>query len=272
MTLRPALPRLAFDRSVRTYDRDGRLHVEVALLTRAEVSGYYGSEVPNWQRLGLEPNRLYSMLRDPAELAKAVGSFNNQPILSAHRPHSTATHDPGIVVGSTGTDAAFNDPDLTCSLVFWDPVAIAGIQTGEQRDLSCGYHYVPDMRNGTYRGVRFDGRMTLIEANHIATVDAGRCLGAMVGDARPNPTTAGDTPMQDETAEKLMAFLKNRLTPEDFQAVQDIVTDGEGGPGAAMAADAMRQRSVQAKLAEMRATDARRLEMFPHSDRLKKVF
>jgi len=269
VTLRPAFPSLAFDRSVRTYDRDGRLHVEVALLTRAEVSAYYASEIPNWQSLGLEPNRFYQMLRDPAELARAVASFNNQPILSVHWLHSTAAHDPEIVVGSTGTDAAFNDPDLTCSLVIWDPVAIAGIQTSEQRDLSCGYHYVPDMRGGSYRGVRFDGRMTSIAVNHIAVVDSGRVLGAMVGDARPDfPTITGDTPMQDETAEKLMAFLKDRLTPEDFQRAQDIVPASEGDPAAGMAADRMRQRSAQAKLAEMQADETRRRKMFPHYDRL----
>ena len=39
---------------------------------------------------------------------------------------------------------------------------IAGIESEEQRELSCGYRYTADMSPGTYRGQRYDGVMRQI--------------------------------------------------------------------------------------------------------------
>ena len=76
---------LAFDRaSVRTYDRDGRLHVEISNISKATVNPYIGREIPDWKALGLDPDKVYKLLRDPDELAKAAPTFNNIPVLSRH--------------------------------------------------------------------------------------------------------------------------------------------------------------------------------------------
>jgi Uncharacterized protein conserved in bacteria (DUF2213) len=49
---------LAFDRaSVRTYDRDGRLHVEISNISKAAVNPYIGREIPDWKALGLDPDK-----------------------------------------------------------------------------------------------------------------------------------------------------------------------------------------------------------------------
>ena len=75
----------AFDRaSVRTYDADGKLHVELKPISKAKVCVYYGREIPGNEELGLIPDKAYRLLRDPEELRKAANTFNNQPLLNTH--------------------------------------------------------------------------------------------------------------------------------------------------------------------------------------------
>lgn len=176
---------LAFDRSsVREYDKDGRLHVGVANLSKAVVSPYWGHEIPNYEKLGLAKDRKYNLLRDPDEMAKGVKSFNSLPILSKHVPMDSVSHDPSLVIGSTGTDATFVEPFLKNSLVFWPQSAISDIEENRKKELSCAYHYDADMTPGTYNGTAYDGVMRNIVGNHLCLVKDGR-VGpeAVVGDS-----------------------------------------------------------------------------------------
>jgi uncharacterized protein len=126
-------------------------------------------------------------VRDPAELARALPSFNALPVLMRHVPVSAADHRPEDTVGATGTDAAFDGVDLTNSLVLWSADAISAVETGRQRDLSVGYRFRAVMEAGTFRGERYVGRMVGLSANHLALVADGRVIGAMIGDAAPLP-------------------------------------------------------------------------------------
>ena len=187
MTFRNSRPddRMAFDRgTVRRIDQDGRLHVEITNISKATVNPYLGSEIPGFEDLGLEPDQVYQLLRSPEELEAGAASFNSLPVLSQHVPVSAEDHRPSLVVGSTGTDAVFEAPYLKNSMVVWAKKAIEGIESGQARELSCAYRYVPVMEPGTFEGVRFDGRMTQIVGNHLALVAAGRCGGdVIVGDS-----------------------------------------------------------------------------------------
>lgn len=167
---------LAYDRasSVRTISKDGRLHVSVSNLSKATVSPYHGTEVPQWKTLGLDPDRTYQFLRDPDELKKAAASFNNLPLLSAHSPVTAANHAPDLVIGATGSDAVFEAPYLKNSLVIWAKDAIEAIESGEQREISCGYYWTPVMEPGVFNGERYDGRMTQLTGSHVALVSEGR--------------------------------------------------------------------------------------------------
>ena len=83
-----------------------------------------------------------------------------------------------ITVG-TASNARFSHPYVKADLAVWTREGIDAIGTpenpGKQRELSCGYHYKPDMSPGTSpEGEKYDGRMTQIVANHIALVEAGR--------------------------------------------------------------------------------------------------
>jgi hypothetical protein len=180
--------RLALDReSVRTKDRDGRLRVARTHISKANVCPYKGSEIPGYEDLGLEPNRIYQLLRDPEELAKAAHTLNGVPLLRKHIPVSAEDHQPDDVVGSLGTDAEFDGEYLDNSLFVNAREAIDGIESGKKRELSAGYHYTPDMTPGNFRGKAFDGVMRDIVFNHVALVEDGRVgPDVVVGDSTEN--------------------------------------------------------------------------------------
>ena len=178
---------IAFDRSsVRSTDIDGRLRVETSAISKSNTCGYFGSEIPSYKELGLDASKIYMLYRDPAELALAADTFNNLPLLSKHVPVSADKPMKGLVVGSTGTDAAFDGTYLTNSLVVWDSVSIAGITSKVQCELSSAYRYKADMTPGIADGVAYDGRMTNIVGNHVALVEVGRAgPDVVVGDSNP---------------------------------------------------------------------------------------
>ena len=178
---------LAFDRAtVRSFDKDGRLHIELTPISKANVCPYYGREIPNSKALGLQPDRVYYLLRDPKELAKAASTFNNIPLLNEHIPVTAADPQKMAVVGSTGTDSEFDGTYLKNSLVVWDADSIAGIETDEKKELSSAYRYVADMTPGVHEGQPYDGVMRDIVGNHVALVIEGRAgSDVVVGDSIP---------------------------------------------------------------------------------------
>lgn len=182
---------LAMDRapSVRSFDADGRLHVVRSNISKANVCPYLGREIPQWETLGLEPDNVYQLLRDPEELARGATTFNNLQILSEHVPVTAwddESHMAEITVGSTGTDAAFDGEYLTNSMVVWARSAIDGIASDEKRELSSAYRYRADMTPGEYNGVAYDGIMRDIIGNHVALVFEGRAgPDVLVGDEQP---------------------------------------------------------------------------------------
>lgn len=180
--------RLAFDRSARTIDADGRLHVERTHISKAAVNPYYGSEIPGYDALGLDPVKVYHLFRDPVELERGSETFKRLPILSKHVPVTVDAPRQDLVVGSIGSDVAFAAPYLDADICVWDAAAIAGIETDAVRELSCAYRYVPVMESGEYEGQAYDGRMTEIRGNHLALVEVGRAgSDVVVADRNPFP-------------------------------------------------------------------------------------
>lgn len=177
---------LAFDRgSVRSYDTDGRLHVARSHISKANICPYRGDEIPGAEMLGLDPNKVYMLLRDPEELAKAAKTFNGLPLLSEHVPVSADDHKPDITIGTTGTNAQFNFPYLDNELVIWSRKGgIDDIESQQKKELSSAYHYDADMTPGVYMGARYDGVMRNIVGNHVALVKEGRVgSDVVVGDS-----------------------------------------------------------------------------------------
>jgi len=177
---------LAFDKSARDIDVDGRMRVGRCNITKAMVCPYFGHEIPGAEALGLEPSKIYYLFRDPEEIQKAADSFRGLPLLIKHNVVNADNPRKDLIVGTTGTDVEFNDPYLTVSLSIWDNAAIAGIETKQQTELSCGYRYTPDMTPGEYQGTHYDGVMRDIIGNHVALVDVGRAgSDVVVADSNP---------------------------------------------------------------------------------------
>lgn len=182
------IERLAFDRaSVRSFDGNGRLQVKVSNISKANVCPYYGREIPNAEKLGLDPEKIYRLWRHPDELKKAAATFNNIPLLNIHTPDFPGDPPRESRVGVTHSNAAFDGTYLTNGLSVWDNSAIAGIETEEQEELSSSYQYVADMTPGTTpTGEVYDGIMRDIVGNHVALVETGRAgSDVLVADSLP---------------------------------------------------------------------------------------
>ncbi|EPN6131771.1 TPA: DUF2213 domain-containing protein [Enterobacter asburiae] len=180
--------RLAFDRaSMRSFDGNGRLQVKLSNISKANVCPYFGREIPNAEKLGLEPDKIYQLWRHPDELKKAAATFNNIPLLSIHTPDFPGDPPREYRVGVTHSNADFDGTYLTNGLSVWDDSAIAGIETEEQEELSSSYQYVADMTPGvTPNGEPYDGIMRDIIGNHVALVEKGRAgSDVLVADSLP---------------------------------------------------------------------------------------
>jgi len=209
---RQAMDSIAMDRSVRTFDKDGHLHVEMTPISKAVVNPYWGREIPGWQTLRLDPEKTYQLYRDPAELEKAAPSFAGKPLLIIHTPVSADDHPREVTVGTIGDGVKFVDPYLMAPLHVWDGEAIGLIESEEQKELSCGYEYDPDMTPGVVDGVRFDGRMTNIRGNHLALVTEGRAgPDVVVQDAAIKPNGRAGLDIHGDSTPSNGEFIMTKL-------------------------------------------------------------
>lgn len=201
----------ALDRSARSLDADGRLHVERSHISKVAVNPYYGREIPGFEALGLEPNKIYRLLRDPVELERGAATFARLPILKKHIPLTVANVAEDeelkkLIVGAIGSNIIFDAPYLDADICVWDAAAIAGIETKQVEELSCGYRYIPVMEPGEFEGQPYDGRMTEIRGNHLALVEVGRA-GADVVVADHNPFTRKPAMKMSKLGKALFAAL-----------------------------------------------------------------
>lgn len=175
---------MALDR--RSVDSAGRLHATECVISASQVNDYIGKEIIDHQRLGLDPNAIYRMWRDPAALKAATAQLNGQPLMLDHIAVSAASPQQQRIIG-TVSNARFVDNKIIATISVWDELAIRLIETNTQREISAAYTYVPDMKPGaTPSGERYDGVMRgPLEWNHIALVATGRVSGAAVADELP---------------------------------------------------------------------------------------
>lgn len=184
---------LVFDAqtTVRNFDDNGYLHVKITPISKACVNPYLGSEIPDFEDLGLEADRIYYALRDPKELEKAVKTFNGLPLLMEHHVINADVQPKEYVVGSTGTDAVFEAPYLKNSLTVTDAEAIKAIEDGSAKEISCAYRFTPDFTPGEYemdgQKIHYDFVMRNISGNHVALVPEGRAgHDVSVADKKPD--------------------------------------------------------------------------------------
>lgn len=211
---------IAFDRtaSARRYDDDGRLHVAISNVSKAAVNPYYGEEIPGWTALGLEPAKIYRLLREPKALEASAPTFENNPFQIKHIHHKANAPQKESVIGSV-SDFSYEHPYLRSSMCVWDEEAIALIESEKMVQLSASYHYEAIMEPGEYEGQAYDGFMTNIRGNHIALVEEGRAgSDVVVSDSNPLPPQQ-ETPAMKPT--KLGLALKLALSAASPKIAQD---------------------------------------------------
>lgn len=218
--------KLAFDRqSVRSFDADGMLHVETTPISKSNICIYYGREIPDWESMGLNANYGYRLLRDPAELERGAPTFNNKPVLNTHLPFLASNPPQEAIIGSTGESARMVGDYLQNSIVVWSDKAIAGIESGQQREISSSYRYRADMTPGVYNGEEYDGVMRDIVCNHVAVVPSGRAgPDVLVYDEKPK----GYSIMSklDKLWAKLLPHLAADAEPEEVKKeLKNLVED-----------------------------------------------
>lgn len=212
----------ALDRSLRTTDQDGHLVVSMSRISKANVCPYNGSEIPNSEKLGLDPNKVYRLYRDPAEFKNGemevevdgkmqtvrtgAWSWDGKPLILKHKAITADTPSQELWVGTIGA-CTFEPPYLISRpLTVITAEAQALIEADEQRELSAGYRYTPDMTPGvTPEGESFDGRMTQLRGNHVAIVREGR--------AGPDVHVADESPLEMLPVKnrKLIARLQKKI-------------------------------------------------------------
>lgn len=208
---------LAFDRaSVRTKDKDGRMHLSRTPISKATVNEYLGSTIPNWQQLGLEPDRHYRMLRHPDELRRGAETFRRVPLLSTHIHASAEQPRKEHVIGAIGSDTSYEHPYLWADMSIWDAGAIDGVETGRCKEISSSYHYRADMTPGVWEGQAYDGVMRDIVGNHAILTPKGRA---------GSDVCAYDS-LEDETMQKAYDALKPYLAADaDEGKVKEVLSN-----------------------------------------------
>ncbi|EMB3082900.1 DUF2213 domain-containing protein [Providencia rettgeri] len=209
---------LAFDSgtSMRSKDANGHLTVERTVISKAAVNPYYGREIPDSERLGLEPERIYYMLRDPVELERAANTFSKKQLLIKHIPVDSDEPQKQSTIGTIGSNITFEDGRLFADLCVWDGYAIGLIEAEKMKELSAGYGYTADMTSGEFEGQYYDGVMRNIFGNHVALVERGRIgRDAIISDH------------QTVDLEKLMKLKKGALPVVAAQIKQALGMDSD---------------------------------------------
>lgn len=210
----------AFDKaSARTIDSNGYMHVAISNLTKEQVVPYMGNSIPGYKELGLEPDKVYQIYRPADEIEKAAETFNGLPLMLDHWDMDADNIPKDKVVGSLGTDAKWEAPYLTNSLIITDSNAIKAIEDGSYAELSASYACDIDMTGGVFDGKTYDGVMRNIKGNHVALVPEGRAgHDVKVADSAPR---GGETDMN--WMEKFKELLFDIMT--DKEALKSIMNE-----------------------------------------------
>ena len=202
------IQKMTFDAapSQRRKDENGFMHVDSSHITKEQVVKYYGREIPGWQELKLDPERLYNVYRPAEEIEKSAPTFDGLPLLLQHHLESADEPQKEFRVGSISRPV-WNAPYLDCDLHITDGAAIDAIEHGDFKEISAAYLYEPVLERGTFDGDDYEIVMRNLRGNHVALVEKGRAgADVVVADAAPrvlrsfaawmrkNPLALKDTP------------------------------------------------------------------------------
>ncbi|MDE9557315.1 DUF2213 domain-containing protein [Xenorhabdus bovienii] len=216
--------------SRRRIDDNGYLHVSQTHLTKEQVVPYIGREIPGWEDLGLEPDRMYYGYRPGDELETAQSTFNGVPLLYIHKQDSAEQPLKELRVGSIGTTPVWDAPYLDNALTVTDQMAIDAIADGSLKELSCGYFFEPDFTSGEFNGAAYDFVMRNIRGNHVALVKEGRAgPDVYVHDGLPSQLKVQEMSEENKAPENtgVVQDDPNASLPPENQKPKEFVIDND---------------------------------------------
>jgi Uncharacterized protein conserved in bacteria (DUF2213) len=127
------------------------------------------------------------LLRLGSELKKALPTFKRKPVLSRHEPIDADHPRQDLVIGTTGSDAKYDERTRTVlnTITLWQNAdGIDEVKSGAKKALSCGYSYKANMQPFVWKGQHVDGWMSDIALNHVTICEVPRVPGIIIGDSK----------------------------------------------------------------------------------------
>lgn len=209
-----------------------------------------GNPIPEYEmQFGLDPNRLYPVLRGPDALfdPAAIESFNGLPIRVGHlmigdekkndkndadKKLNSADKNPndGCIYN---VRPSLDEPGyLIADFCIYTDRMKDVLREGKVRQLSLGYTCIYEQENGEYEGVPYMFRQTNLRGNHLALVKHGRCgssvcvydQAVVTFDSLPEGNTSMENPKKEETGKLDRAkALASAIKGGDEQLAQDCL-------------------------------------------------
>ncbi|MCM1513222.1 MAG: DUF2213 domain-containing protein [Oxalobacter formigenes] len=236
--------------SARRKDENGFLHVEKSNLTKEQVVPYLGFCIPDWEKHGLDPAKEYYGYRPAEEIEKAADTFNGLPLMLLHHEISAENPKKEYQVGTLGTNAKWEAPYLTNSLVITDSAGIMAVENDLCRDISLAYFYDPDFTPGVFNGVPYDFVIRNIRGNHGALVEKGRAgKDVIVADSADLSTKRGEKSLMS----KLINFFRGAMDsdPEIAKEALAVARESLAKPQVEEKVEIAEDEDKQAKINEI---------------------
>ena len=166
----------------RKYDINGWYEVKENPLSKVGVFPYTGAMIDPNGELGLDPKKVYNVMRPKEELAdpETIESFKLVPWIDEHimlgekKNGLTPAEEKGIS-GVIGENVFFDDKDqmLKGNVKVFAEGLKDDIEKGK-KELSLGYRCKYEKESGIFNGQGYDFVQKCIRGNHMASVDEGR--------------------------------------------------------------------------------------------------
>jgi len=108
------------------------------------------------------------------ERADSLATLTDAPVTNLHHGLINASNWRRAAVGSLSGVARMDGDKVVADLVVQDKHTIGLIDSGERREISCGYQCRLERTPGTFEGERYDAIQRDIKYNHVALVPRGR--------------------------------------------------------------------------------------------------
>lgn len=201
-------------------DENGFWIIENNPLSKVGIYPYLGKQIDPNGSLGLEPDKIYNVLRPEEELSKeeTISSFKLIPLIDEHEMiggEFTPAEKKGVE-GILGEKIRFEDGKITGDIKIFSEKMKNQIENGK-KELSLGYRCKYEFKPGVWNLQPYEVIQKDIKGNHIALVEHGR----MGSDVRVYDSKNGtETTTFDSLGELKQMFEKkeNETSTEEKKA------------------------------------------------------